>query len=92
MLRVTATYLGSGSAGFQGSYRLRAVGAASVSYSQFEHSCGVIPDELSETEVFTGGTITGNACWAIRSSDATSLVLYDDPARSVPQRLFFALS
>ena len=61
----------------------RTVGAAAVSYSGFENSCGEVPDELSEAELFTGGTITGNVCWAIRSSDAASLVLYDDPVQTV---------
>ena len=36
------------------------------------------PDELLLADVFTGGTITGNVCWQIRSSDEASLVLYDD--------------
>ena len=89
--RVTATYIGSGSDTFDGTFRLRAVGASAVSYATFENSCGVIPDRISDAEVFTGGTITGNVCWAVRSSDATSLVLYDDPITSVPTRLFFAL-
>lgn len=91
MTRVTATYVGSGSDSFDGSYRLRSVGASAVSYSTFENSCGVIPDDISNAEVFTGGTITGNVCWAVRSSDAPSLVLYDDPITTVPTRLFFAL-
>lgn len=89
--RVTATYIGSGSDTFDGSYRLRAVGASSVSYSTFENQCGVIPDPISSAEVFSGGAITGNVCWAVRSSDASTLVLYDDPISSVPKRLFFAL-
>lgn len=91
IVRVTATYVGSGSKRFDGSYRLRAVGASGVSYSTFENSCGVIPDELPDAEVFSGGTITGNECWAIRSSDASSLVLYDDPFLGGPERPFFAL-
>ena len=91
MARVSATFTGAGSGRFEGSYRLRAVGAAAVSYSEFENSCGEIPDELTESEVFTGGTITGNVCWSIRSTDAASLVLYDDPIQTAPMRLFFAL-
>jgi len=91
IVRVTATYEGSGSDTFDGSFRLRAVGASAVGYSTFENSCGVIPDEISSAEVFSGGSITGNECWAIKSSDASSLVLYDDPIASVPKRLFFAL-
>lgn len=41
--------------------------------------------------VFRLRTITGNACWAIRSSDAASLVLYDDPVQTVPKRIFLSL-
>jgi hypothetical protein len=44
-----------------------------------------------ENDVFTGGTISGNACWEIGSSDAASPVLYDAPPSIVPMRLFFAL-
>jgi len=89
--RVTATYASPGSDRFEAAYRLRTVGAAAVSYSGFENSCGEVPDELSEAELFTGGTITGNVCWAIPSSDAASLVLYDDPVQTVPKRIFLSL-
>ncbi|HZQ34663.1 MAG TPA: hypothetical protein VFD32_01940 [Dehalococcoidia bacterium] len=77
--QVQATYTGSGSAKFDGGFRLRTVGAGAVSYSTFDDSCGVIPNELPDSETFTGGTIAGNLCWDIRSSDAGSLVLYDNP-------------
>lgn len=89
--RVTATYTGSGSSTFRGTFRLRAVGASAVSYSTFSNYCGVVPDPISDAEVFTGGTITGNVCWQIRSVDASSLVVFDEPIQSVPKRLFFAL-
>jgi len=91
MVRVTVTYTGQGSDAFDGAFRPRAVGAEALGYSGFENSCGDIPDELSENEVFTGGTISGNACWEVRSGDAASLVLYDAPPSIVPMRLFFAL-
>ena len=81
----------AGSDRFEAAYRLRTVGAAAVSYSGFENSCGEVPDELSETELFTGGTLTGNVCWAIRSSDTASLVLYDAPVQTVPKRIFLSL-
>jgi hypothetical protein len=60
IVRVTATHEGSGSHTFDGSYRLRAVGASAVAYSTLQNSCGVILDEISSAEVFSGGTITGN--------------------------------
>jgi hypothetical protein len=76
---ITVTYNGQGSGRFDGRYRLRTVGAASVSYSTFDNSCGVIPDELPDSETFSGGSLSGNVCWSIRSSDAASLVMYDNP-------------
>jgi hypothetical protein len=91
--RVQATYTGAGSKRFDGSFRLRAVGASAVSYRSFEDSCGVFPDPISNTEVFSGGTITGNACWSIRSADAGSLLMFDQsPFSSDQNRVFFALT
>ncbi len=93
IVRVEATFTGQGSSkGFDGGYRLRAVGPSGVSYSTFEDHCGVIPSEISDAEVFTGGTISGNECWAVRSSDVGSLVMYDDPfLGNDANRKFFAL-
>jgi hypothetical protein len=71
--------MGQGSGRFDGSYRLRSVGASAVSYSTFDNSCGSLPDPLPDSETFTGGSFSGNVCWAIRSGDAESLVMYDDP-------------
>jgi hypothetical protein len=34
---------------------------------------------------------TGSVCRAIRSSDAASLVLYDDPVQTVPTSIFLSL-
>jgi hypothetical protein len=39
----------------------------------------VIPDRISDREVFTGGTIRGNVCWQVLTSDAGNLLMYDDP-------------
>jgi hypothetical protein len=89
--RVTATYLGGGSSRFDGSFRLRAVGPSAVSYSTFVDSCGVIPDDLPDPEVFTGGTVAGNVCWSVLSSDAGGLVLYDDPFLLEGTRYYFRL-
>jgi hypothetical protein len=93
IVRVQATFTGQGSAkAFSGHYRLRAVGSAGVSYSTFENRCGVIPDEVTDAEVFTRGTIAGNECWAVRSADVGSLVMYDDPfLGNDANRKFFAL-
>jgi len=88
--RVSAAYTGQGSAHFDGTYRLRAVGASAVSYSTFSDACGVYPDEISGAEVFSGGTITGNVCWSVLSSDLGTLVMYDQQA-STALRTFLSL-
>ena len=79
LARVQAKYSGPNSATFNGGLRLRAVGPSSVGYSTFENSPGVIPDPLPDSEVFSGGVIEGNIGWEIKSSDASTLVMYDNP-------------
>jgi hypothetical protein len=53
----------------------------------------VIPDDLPTfTEVFSGGTVIGNLCWAVAASNAASLVLIVDESLSFEShRLFFAI-
>ena len=70
--------------------RLRAVGPSAVSYNAFDDTCGVIPEEISDADVFPGGTIEGNVCWQVQSPDAASLVMYDDPLVS-DTKVFLAL-
>ncbi|MEZ4530671.1 MAG: hypothetical protein R2855_06525 [Thermomicrobiales bacterium] len=74
---VRLTYVGATSDQFYVS-DLNAVGQSAVGYNQFDDDCGTIPNELPTRELFTGGTIEGNVCWAIASADADSLVLYDN--------------
>lgn len=70
---------------------IHAVGNSQISYGLgLEDSCGVIPNRVSTRDVFTGGTLSGNICWQVRSEDANSLVMYYDRGfRGEP--LFFAL-
>lgn len=77
MATVRLTYIGETSDQFYVS-DLNAVGQLAVGYNQFDDYCGSIPDELPSRELFTGGTIEGNVCWAIDREDADSLVLYDN--------------
>ncbi len=93
LARIQATNGGSAAASFQASSRLRAVGPSSVPYLTFVSSCGAIPDPLPEAAVGPGGSVTGNVCWTVRTSDAAALVLYDVPPvqGSDPVRLYFAL-
>jgi len=89
--RVQATYGGPGSKLFDRS-SLTTVGTSSVAYTTFGNSCGVYPDELTQNETFSGGTISGNVCWAIRSEDAGSLVMYDSSFGIRPEaRVFMSL-
>ena len=82
MVKVRAKYLGADSERFGGSFRLRALGDAGVVYTSFSSSCGIIPDDLPDPELFLNGQIEGNECWEIASSDADSLVLIVEPDSS----------
>lgn len=86
MARVRLTYEGEGSDTFFAGFRLDAVGDSNVAYHAYE--CGDIPDELPYDEVFKGGTIEGNVCWEIETSDVASLLMFD---REGDPRPFFDL-
>jgi len=91
--RVRATYRGANSTSFDGTFRLRAVSAAGSTYSTFNDSCGVIPDPISSNRAFNGGTVEGNICWAIPTTAANNLVMYDDSFLSKDSDIrFWALS
>jgi hypothetical protein len=71
---------------------LYAVGPSNVGYTTFTDSCGVIPNELPSNELFSGGTISGNVCWSVSTSDAGSLLMYRTAGfGSDGQRIYFAL-
>lgn len=91
MARVEATNGTTGPESFDGTYRLRAVGPSNVSFTTFNNSCGVIPDRISSTQVFPGGTIAGNVCWSIPSADAAGLVLYDADSFTPTSWTYFSL-
>ena len=93
---IVVSNLSAESRTFDAGYRLRLVGQSNVAYSQFENSCGVLPDELgkfdSYREMFEGGTLSGFACFSVKTSDIGTLVLYDDgPVFGDSKRLFWAL-
>ena len=79
MVTIGAKYLGPDSTRFSGWFRLRVLGDGGVVYTTFGNSCGVIPDELPDPELFTNGSVAGNECWQIASTDATSLVMFLGP-------------
>jgi len=74
---------GSGSealhAGFEASFGLRAVGPSNVVYSTFGTTsrCGVIPDSIDDKgNLLPGGSVVGNICWQVPSSEAGSLIAF----------------
>jgi hypothetical protein len=75
--RVNATYVGTtaGNPGFD--LNFQSVGELSVSYTVFNNSCGVYPDDLyTVTELFPDGSAEFNVCWQIDSQDQDSVVMY----------------
>jgi hypothetical protein len=92
LVKVELTYIGQGSES-PGRVELRALGAAQVLYSDYQDSCGVIPDEYSQKNtVFTGGTIEGNACWSVGSEDVSTLLMLAGASFSSSGGAFFALA
>lgn len=78
------TNVGTEPKDFQPELRLRLLGSSMVPYGPF-YSCGVIPRnvasggwDLLSTRAYPGGTIEGNLCWKVRSSDADSMILIDE--------------
>jgi hypothetical protein len=58
---------------------LNTVGASNVAFNQYDNGgCGVVPDDfvLKDTDVFPPGSLTGNVCWPVRSSDVPTLEAY----------------
>ncbi len=94
MISVSATYSGAGSAHLDPDFIFRSVGASNVSYTAFGNDCGVLPDpdlKLQDPEVFTGGTVSGNAaCWQVAIGDVSSLEMFTEPFLSQTQ-VWFAL-
>ncbi len=51
-----------------------AIGPSGVVLKPFDQTCGVTPNELAAfAELFPGGSVEGNVCWATPSGDLTSL-------------------
>ena len=90
LARIELEYTGPDSSEFDAGYRFKAVGPSSVVYSPCGINPNIIPDELKKAEAFTGGIVVGNIGWAINSSDAEKLVMYDSRS-SKDNRIFLAL-
>ena len=101
IVSVRAKYLGPDSTSFYGRSRLRGLGVGGIVYTTFESSCGVIPNNLPSPELFANGTIEGNVCWEIASTDSDSLLMLletkggeiflDPPDRDKNKRTWFSL-
>lgn len=52
-------------------FSLRMVGSNNVTYTNFQNSCGVTPDDfaLMSTELFRGGSVEGNVCYEVPSGE-----------------------
>jgi hypothetical protein len=87
MVRLQATFSGSQSTTPAFSpYRLRLVGSSGSTYDSLDNSCGLTPDDISLNQ-FANGVVRGNVCFTVRSSDVSSLLLYDSQQTSP---LYFA--
>lgn len=79
MLTISATYEGpEESSELPTGNAFKLVGDSSVSYISYDPGCGVIPNDLPRNEVFRGGTITGNICFAVDADDVDSLVMFTE--------------
>ena len=65
------------------------IGDKRLVYEPYDHSCGVIPDELSG-ELFAGGRTEGNICFQI-PSDESGLILIYQPGFGSEERRFLSL-
>ena len=93
LVGVEVTYNGTetGQPAFE--LKLQAVGDQAVAYTAYEATCGVVPlDQFQANELFPGGTVQFNTCWAIDSADEDSLVMFAESAFAFDaQPVFFAL-
>jgi hypothetical protein len=90
MVAISATYNGKESSSLS-IVGLRAVGESNVAYDYRDVCSYDIPDPLPSTEVFEGGTVSGNYCWSVRTEDVDSLVMYVDVGYTSDNRVYFSL-
>ena len=72
-----------------GEFDFNLIGDHRIVYDQFDHSCGLIPDEL-DGEIFGGGQIRGNICFEI-PEDEGGLILIHEPGYGATSRRFLTL-
>ena len=59
-------------------------------YTPFEHSCGVIPNQL-EAELFPGGQAEGNVCFQVQSDDSNFVLIHEPFLSFGGERRFLSL-
>lgn len=93
LVTIQATYEGEGSSVLPAGNTFSVVGDSSVAYTTYGPGCGVLPDPFQFTDVFEGGTIVGNVCFAVQSSDVDSLVMFSEDFVTFDRdiRVWFAL-
>ena len=96
LISLRATYDGDDEASsLAGAVTFGAVGPSNLAYEEFEDTCGFdVPDEIdSFRDVFQGGTLEGNICWSVQSTDAPGLVLFAQESFSFDDiRLWWSLA
>ena len=89
IINVTETYTGKGKSNAMEGLTLSALGRSNVAYD-YSDDCGVVPNEIEDTkDVFSGGSLTGNVCFSVKTSDAPSLLLMTEPGFSLDDTLAF---
>lgn len=93
LVTIQATYEGEGSSVLPAANAFSVVGDSAVAYTVFAPGCGVVPDPFQYTDVFEGGTVVGNICFAVQSSDIDSLVMFGEDFVTFDRdiRVWFAL-
>lgn len=83
MARIAATYIGSGKGTVFSDLYLQAIGAGQTAYEDYgDATCGVVPDDINDKgDVFPGGTVKGNVCWSVKTTDVNTLKLIAEDQR-----------
>jgi hypothetical protein len=89
MVRVQATFLGQGTGVFSG-MRLALVSGIQTTYDQLHNSCGTVPDMVPPNLMTSGGSVRGNVCFTVRTSDIDTLTMFDNQSTE-NDRVYFAL-
>lgn len=94
IVELEATYVGASSGHVSRNIRSRVLGELNVARDTFDAYCGVFPDPISDAgEAFPDGTVTGNECWSVATTEVDSLMLMveDSSIFDGSSRTFFAL-